>query len=349
MKRAVLLGLAICLLAFPAAGAQATEVPEGMEGSAKLPMHVGYAPAWLTWVAATTGCLNALDIECDAVDVAGYSGYAFIMNVAEDLCVSGPTAFDWGMLSHGVALLGRSSVTFLGGTCGGTPDDFRAAYNLVRSEIEAGRPCVLWGTYVPEFGIAVGVEDGKYLVSTFKPFTGEPEPPIAFDKLEVPGGMYVLAFPAPADMPREEADRTAIYYAAEILSCQSGNPEYRRGLEAYDVWIAALTAGKADAFGNSYNAQCWAEAKRFAHEFLLRLAGRNESVAAPLGRAAEAYAEAAKHMGVVAELFPFPDTEGKVNDPEARSKVIEALRAARAAEARAMAAVLEAAAQWPRE
>jgi hypothetical protein len=349
MRYAVAVALALCLVAFAAAGAQAAEVPEDMKGSAKLPMYVEYYPAWLTWVASTTGCLNALGIECDTADVAGYSGYAFIMNVAEDLWVSGPTAFDWGMLSQGAALLGRSSVTFRGGTCGGTPEDFRAAYNLVRGEVEAGRPCVLWGTYMPEFGIAVGVEDGSYLVSTFKPLMGQPEPPIPFDKLEVPGGMYVLAFPAAAEMSRQEADRAAVRHAAEVLSCQSGHPEYRRGLEAYDTWIAALTAGKADAFGNSYNAQCWAEAKRFAHEFLLRLAGRNESVAAPLGRAAEAYGEAAKHMGVVAELFAFPDPEEKVKEAEVRAQAVEALRAARAAEARAAAAVLEAVGQWPRE
>jgi hypothetical protein len=36
-----------------------------------------YRPAWLTWVASATTCLNALGIECDRVDVAGFSGYAF--------------------------------------------------------------------------------------------------------------------------------------------------------------------------------------------------------------------------------------------------------------------------------
>lgn len=343
---AALIVVAVVLASAALAGEPATAGGAQMKGSARVPMEVTYRPAWLTWVAATTGCLNALGVECDTVDVAGYSGYAFIMNVAEDLCPSGPTAFDWAVLSQGVALLGKSTISFRGGTCGGSPEDFRAAYTLVRSEVEAGRPCVLWGTYVPEFGIAVGVEDGSYLVRTFKPLTGEPEPPIAFDKLEVPGGAYVLAFPVPMKMPREVADQAAVYHAAEILSCQSGHPEYRRGLEAYDLWIAALTAGKADAFGNSYNAQCWAEAKRFAHQFLLRLAGRNESVAAPLGRAAEAYGEAAGHMEVVAGLFQFPDTSGQVNEPEVREKAIEALRAARAAEARAVAAVGEAAVQW---
>ena len=37
-----------------------------------VPMEVEYQPAWLTWVASTTTCLRALDIECDPVDVAGF-------------------------------------------------------------------------------------------------------------------------------------------------------------------------------------------------------------------------------------------------------------------------------------
>ena len=34
-------------------------------------------------MAATTGCLRALGVSCDATDVAGHSGYAFLLNIAE--------------------------------------------------------------------------------------------------------------------------------------------------------------------------------------------------------------------------------------------------------------------------
>jgi len=320
---------------------------EEREEALTVPMEVRYHPAWLTWVASTTSCLNALGVECDTTDVAGYSGYAFMMNVPEDLCPSGPTAFDWGMLQVGVPWMGRSTLEFRGGTCGGTPEDFRATFAMVAREIEAGRPCVIWGTYVPEFGVAVGFQDDHYLVKTFKPIVNEPEPPIPYDKLDVPGGTYALAFPSAVSLPRDEADRSAVFHALEMLNHQSGHPAYRTGQAAYDVWIEALEANKADAFGNSYNAQCWAEAKRFARDFLRRLAGRNEVVAEPLGDAADAYAEAAEAMGKVAELFPFPDPERKVDDPEVWEQAVAALRTAEAAEARAAEALGEAAKRWP--
>ena len=48
-------------------------------------IQVEYQPAWLTWVAAATTCLKALGVECDTVDVAGFSGYAFCMSVHKNL------------------------------------------------------------------------------------------------------------------------------------------------------------------------------------------------------------------------------------------------------------------------
>lgn len=38
---------------------------------------VQYQPAWLTWLAATSTCLPALDVTHDLTDLAGYSAYAW--------------------------------------------------------------------------------------------------------------------------------------------------------------------------------------------------------------------------------------------------------------------------------
>jgi hypothetical protein len=320
-----------------------------MSGSAKVPMPVEYQPAWLTWVSATTGCLKALGVECDTVDVAGYSGYAFVMVVHEELCPSGPTVFDWQRLEWGPRLLGRETTVFSGEECGGNEPDFRGAYELAKREIEAGGPVVIWGAYVPEFAIAVGVEDGAYEVRSFKPFAGEPEPPIPFDKLETPGGVYMLGFPEKTEVSRAESDRKAVVNAAAIVDAPAVAEKYAAGLAAYDLWIEALEADRVLPFGNAYNAQCWAEAKRFAAEFLARLAKRNEAVAAPLSDAAKAYGETAAEMAKVAELFPFPDAEEKVKEADLRAEAIKALQAAQKAEARGQAALKQAAQQWPED
>jgi hypothetical protein len=303
----------------------------------RVPMEVQYQPAWLTWVAATTTCLRALGQDCDCADVAGMSGYAFVINVHKELCPSGPTVFDWYTLHSGIEHLGRTTACCASG-------DPRAAYDLVAAEVEAGRPCVIWGAYVPEFAAAVGVEDGAYHVRSFRSVTGEPEVPIRFDELQAPGGPYSLAFPSTVDVAQPDADRAALAHAAEVLSRPAFEGDYGYGPDAaYDTWIAALQANVADPFGNAYNTACWSEGRRFAGAFLTRVALRNSDLVGPVGDAAEAYAGASAAMHRLAVLFPFPQG-GDIGNPDVRAQAVDALRDAQAAEKRAATALAAAAA-----
>lgn len=326
-----------------------------MTDAIRVPMDVTYHSAWLTWVASTTTCLKALGVPCDLADVAGMSGYAFMLAVHQELCASGPTMHNWGLLEGGVCLLGRSVVSYKAWDCH-TPEvasdatraHCRVAYDLVEHEIRAGRPCVLWGAYVPEFGVVVGVEDGHYLVKTCFGAIGRPEPPIPWDGVNAPGGPYVLALPTPTSQSwkPQQADRYAVGLALQLLHAQSPQREYSYGLEAYGRWIEALQANRATPFGNSYNAQCYHEGRVFARDFLLRVSARNPQVGA-LARAAEAYTQAAQAMAGVARLFPFPYEAEAI--PEAdRHAAEEHLSAACAAETQAAAALAEAVqADWP--
>jgi len=315
-----------------------------------LAAEVTYQKAWLTWVASATTCLRTLGVGCDTVDVAGTTGYAFVMAVHDELCPSGPTMFDWGMLDHGVNLLGRSTLVFSCTDChtGDRRNDrtrlhCREAYELVAREVEAGRPCVLWGVYVPEFGVAVGAEDDAFLLKSYREVTGEPQPPLPHDMLNAPGGPYVMAFPTPTDPERnaDHANRYVLGHAVQLLQGRSAFKQYGFGLGAYERWIAALEKNRADMFGNAYNAQCWAEAKRFAHAFLPRIAARHPDAAAALTVATTHYGDVVQAMNRVAELFPFPP-RGEVEDEAKRAEAAEMLGRARDAETLALAALEEA-------
>ena len=317
-----------------------------------VPMQVQWQPAWLTWVGATTSCLRALGHDCDQVDVAGMSGYAFVLSVHQELCPSGPTVFDWFSLLEGVQHLGRATHNFTSGDChceGFISDRTRAhchaVYGLVAEEVAEGRPCVLWGAYVPEFAVAVGVEDGAFHVVSYRRCTGEPEPPIPCEELNAPGGPYALGFPTAVAVDQAKSDAWAVTRAAQITNQPRYFRDYGFGVAAYDTWIAALETGQLNSFGNAYNTVCWAEGRHFAHEFLSRIAGRNARLAEPLAPAVAGYAQASAAMYEVARLFPFPG-HGEAEDPARRAEAIEHLRAAQAAETQA-AEALAAAAMTP--
>lgn len=99
----------------------------------RVSMEVEYRPAWLTWVAATTTCLQALGVEGDQADVAGFSGYAFHLGIHEEVCPSGPTVLDWTRLSRGVHSLGRATIE-LRSPCG--EESGRAREESCRAALE---------------------------------------------------------------------------------------------------------------------------------------------------------------------------------------------------------------------
>jgi hypothetical protein len=325
--------------------------PHAQDGATRVPMDVEIQPSWLTWVTAANGCLRALGVDCDNVEVAGHSGYAFHMCILPEVSVAGPTVFPWEDLSGGVRRLGRSTLEYQSGnwTDGNSELPLAEALAIAGREVEAGRPCLLWGTGLPEFGVVVGVEGEEYIYK----WSGDrgQELRVRYDELECPGGVYLLAFPTPTQSEPVAADRLALVGALDWLNRRPESPVHHYGLAAHDPWIDELRGQRANAFANSYCAQCYNNAKQYCRDFIARLAERNEHAAGPLDKALIAYTDVAEAMSRIAELFPFPGpADEKANDLTAIDDAVGALQDARQAELRVAAAIEEALQiEWPDE
>jgi len=320
-----------------------------------VPMDVKYHAAWLSWVAATTTCLNALGVKCDQVDVAGVSGYAFNLGINKTLCPSGPTWFDWGMLQWGILTLGRTVAVYQTGECyvPQNRDDrnnaqAKTAFEFAKREIEEGRPCVIWGAYVPEFAVVVGIEGNSYIVKSYREFSKEPQPPVPYNELNAPGGIYVLAFPDTGKYDVKLQDKFALENAVRFFNQPSFILHY--GKEGYKYWINELEAGNAGSFGISYNTACYHEGRIFAKEFLKRVAGRNSFAKDELMKASKLYEEAENEFKTLAKLFPFPGEQGKnITDKDVIKQAVKALKKAKKSECEAMDIVDEVAKMdWPK-
>ena len=323
--------------------AGAATAQDGPRGEVtRVPMDVEPTQGWLTWVGATTSCLRALGCDCDSVDVAGMTGYAFMLNIDETVGVWSPTDFRWGILRNGITHLGRAALEFF--TYEQSQATYRAAYDVVSREVEAGRPCVINGAFVPEFASVVGVQDGCYhLVGAYG------QGPLHCEKLAAFGGVYVLGFPAPTQTEPGAGDELAVNHAVQLLrqTKHSQSPASTCGIAAFDAWITELEAERADSWGNSYCVACYVESRAFAQEFLGRVAARHEGIEL-LQLAADAYVPTVDAMNRLVELFPFPGKAGEtVTDPITIAEAVETLRAARDGEAEALAHLEEAvAAEW---
>jgi len=321
-----------------------------------------YLPCWLSYTGAMAGSQRALGVNCDTVDVGGYSGYAFIVNVAKGItCPSGPTALPhetWNQITKGTESLGWTIEKFEYPSSypteegNPTPEELEIVKKLferVKKEIdERDRPVVLWGLAIPEYGIAKGYDGNSYITSTYRSLINQPEDPILYYDLKAPGCLDAFFFrdrvkrdPATAD---REALQRAIIFAAKVPTLDN----YVGGPAALDEWANVLEKvpeEKQNYMGNSYVGACVCEGRLMAAEFLRRLAKKHRGKPSKhLQKAAECYEKGAELMKEFTRIFPFKHQgEMKLED---RKKGAETLRKVKTFEEEAIEHMKRALEEW---
>jgi len=104
-----------------------------------------WVPYWVSHLGYIKGCLDYLGIEVSDAWLFGGTGNAFVLNVHEDLCPSGPTAWNTSPLHHlGTGLGFRVDGVVANKREEGFAEAQRSAYELARDSIDAGLPCFGW-------------------------------------------------------------------------------------------------------------------------------------------------------------------------------------------------------------
>jgi DNA-binding HxlR family transcriptional regulator len=304
---------------------------------------VEYLPCWLSYTGAIAGSLRALSVDCDTVDVGGYSGYAFLINVSKGVtCPSGPTAVTneiWKQMIKGTESLGWTIESYEyphsypAKEGNPTPQEIEMAKKLfekIKQQIdERDRPVVLWGLVAPEYGIVKGYEGNSYLTSTFRTLNNQPEKPISFYDLKAPGCIDALFFRDKVDVDATVANREALERAINFATAVAPiRNNYVGGPAALDEWanvLENLPEEKQNYMGNSYVGACVAEGRWMSREFLNRLAKKSQGKQSKhLGEASECYEKGWKLMEEFMQIFPFKfQGEMKLED---RKKGAEILR-----------------------
>jgi hypothetical protein len=263
------------------------------------------------------------------------------MNVHEVLCPSGPTAWNTEKLFELGENLGYRSERVCGHKSQVDLAELqKTAWEAARSAVDDGLPCYGWELDLPEYYVVQGYDDAAYHFSG--PLCGPGKGAKPWRELgDTEIGWLEMCTVHPGNAADDTTVvREALAFAVETASepTKWNTGPYRMGLEAYDLWIGAMEAGRAHGLGTAYNAQVWAECRGFAVQFLDEAAQR-------LGeRCVEELVEAWRHYGAVADahaavgrLFPFAgvsdeEREANVRDDRRRQECIEHLRDARAAE-----------------
>ena len=303
-----------------------------------------WRPAWITGLGCLKGCLEYLESDISWGWLYGATGHAFVINIHEVLCPSGPTAFNGGMIFADLAAnAGISTDHVLGFK---NAPDFAAkqaeAWEFARKAIDDGTPCFAWEVDIPEYYVINGYDDTGYLYSGCT--AGDDKPAKPWGEFADTGigvlNVYSVRLGEAADDAKTVRD--ACGFGAKFGTDPGGwvFEAYRSGGAAFKRWADALESGAASTDGHGYNARCWGECRSHAVEFLREAKERLG------GRCDGAFDEAIEHYGTVASALekvnemrpwhgPADGFESKLTDPESAG----ILRGAGEAEAKALAAL----------
>jgi hypothetical protein len=291
---------------------------------------------WVSQLGCMKGCLDYLGVQVSDAWLYGASGHAFILNIHEVVCPSGPTAWNTSGMIEIVQNVGcRVESLLVHKSAGDFEQKKEQAWERTRETIDQGLPCYGWELDIPEFYVVYGYdEDGYYFSGPMHDSGSGPKPWRELGESEI--GFIEMFF---MDKGPAADDRTLVKQSLEFAIQHSRNPkewilpQYKSGLGGFESWIDTLDAQTANPMGMAYNSVLWAECRHFAPLFLEEAGKRlNGDMKTLLDEAKEHYTASAKSLEDLSAIFPFPPRGDEIKDGELCAKGVELLSVAKDAE-----------------
>jgi hypothetical protein len=298
--------------------------------------NLRWKPRWVSHLGCIKGCLEYLKLDVSDAWLFGATGHAFIINMHEIVCPSGPTAWNTEMLFR----LGKNIGYTIEGVFGRKSDiDFalkqKSAWEKTKQALNEGLPCYGWELAIPEYYVVYGYDDKGYYFSG--PMCDPEKGPKSWEGL---GNSEIGVLEMYCVKPGHVSDDTkTVKEAFEFALEHSKSPEkrifpkYKAGLSGFDSWINALERGIAHSWGMAFNAAVWSECRGFAVEFLkearVRIGGKSDSL---FDEAIRDYERIAGSLKELTELFPFPPKGTEVGEVNRCTSAVECLKYAKDAE-----------------
>ncbi len=296
-----------------------------------------WRPRWVSHLGCVKGCLEYLGSDISWAWLYGGTGHAFVINIHEVVCPSGPTAWNTKPLCFELPSNLGYKLTDVRGYK--NAPEFAAkqeeAWDFVCESLDNDLPCYGWELDIPEWYVIYGYDDLGYFYSGAGCCEGKgPKPWQELGDSEI-GALEVFSVKPTSPAPPEEVVKDA--FGLVLKHAESPEewiyPKYRSGPAGFDLWAEALEQGTADRFGQGYNGAVWAECRAEAVWFLAearkRLAGKADAL---FIEATSHYATVAAKLRQLSELYPF-QFEGEdgelVKDPQAAQLVRDAGEAER--------------------
>jgi hypothetical protein len=234
----------------------------------------------------------------------GGSGHAFLINIHEHICPSGPYCWKYDGFQRLLRNLGLE-MTDLGFFHKGSTPEERAAVELkLKQSLDAGIPCSLANM---EHQVISGYDDKAFF--TAQPWGdccgGFPPATLTFGtwpelKDETHVNFFTFGKLAPAD--DKTIVRDSLRYALDLFRCpeKHGFEHYGIGPSAYENWTRAV-AEHGSSHGNCWNGTVWSECRAMASGYFSEVGQKFQPVAGQTRELSNAYREIADLLSKAAD------------------------------------------------
>jgi hypothetical protein len=235
----------------------------------------------------------------------GGSGHAFLVNVHDQLCPSGPYCWKYDGFQKLLRNLGLEMNDLGFFHKDSKPEERAAVEQKLKQSLDSGIPCSLVNM---EHQVITGYDDKAFF--TAQPWgdccNGFPPATLTFGtwpefKDEIHVSFFTYRKLAPAD--DATVVRDSLGYALDLFQ----HPEkhnferYGIGLKAYDNWTRAVAAGHGQAHGNWWNGTVWSECRAMASGYFSEIGKRFGAVSEPASELSSAYREIADLLAKAAD------------------------------------------------
>ena len=229
----------------------------------------------------------------------GGSGHAFLINIHEELCPSGPYVWNYKTFFELVRKLGVEMKDLGFFHPRSTPDEIKEIEEVLRRNIDENVPCSLLNL---ENQLVSGYNDTQFIVQQPWAKVNFPPKTLTFQTWEELGKEFHVSFFSFAQTEATDERtiiRDSLSYAVDLAKNPSRyrSEHYYIGLEAYDTWVKAVEAGHGPSHGNWWNGTVWWECREMASKYFSEIASRVQ------GEVSERAMDLSKRYGDVATFL----------------------------------------------
>ncbi|MBD3920355.1 sigma-70 family RNA polymerase sigma factor [Paenibacillus sp. PR3] len=296
--------------------------------------------------------------------VIGFSGYAFLLNLAPRIGPGGLEFFDWdthitnGLLNMGFHSRYTDYQHFKHAPASKhKTEKFMFALNMIRQSVDRGIPALLSNGIQHEFSLIYGYDDqAQQLFAVDSMNTAEI--PYSFlytvgtkldPTFELRVTRQLYAYVIDTELETHEPVLAVKRLVERIIRHADGlDPTFLpciNGIAAYDAWMEAFRTGAIDPLGNASSLFVYGWLRKQAADFWLELSAvwQSDERFAGYERWFETFQGAGQHYQQIAvlykqlgEVFPFPNG-GDPYEPSTAAAAVELLRKIKEAEINAVA------------